>query len=253
MSWADFEVLPRKPGWKYEYWDGHVRLSPRHITAIASLELKPCPVQAVARLRPVTTEDTAKLVVAYVASFRDSVEYCDDTPAQVEAAARENLTGFFAGARGLPLPASRVAIGGARDERAGDVAGAALIVAGTDGIPHLDLLFVVPRWQRRGLATALVAAAGNELHRTGATVLRSRYHLGNEASRTWHRRVGVVEEPDLTLAQVHLRSAEHELWRREKIGDLGAHERARLIAERDRWRTAAEQLANVAGRRSGRP
>jgi GNAT superfamily N-acetyltransferase len=144
----------------------------------------------------VAEPDEETLVDAYVAAFEDSAEYCDAPLEEVWRSARENIRAFYAGDRGEALPSSCQAV----DETAGKptevVAGAALVTRAKDGCPLLDILFVRPRWQRRGLATALVSWSLARLLAQGETTLRSRYHLANEPSRAWHHRFGFTLEPD---------------------------------------------------------
>jgi RimJ/RimL family protein N-acetyltransferase len=121
------------------------------------------------------------------------------------------------------------------------LAGAAMVTSTENG-PLLYLLFVAPEWQRRGLATAMVSAAINELYELGEKTLTSRYHIGNEESMAWHQRFGFVEEPDLRRAQLYLQQSKVELWRREKIGSLNAEERAKLTADVATWKAEVERL-----------
>jgi len=246
MTFEEYELLPMEPGWKCEYWDGQAHLAPRYQSALTAIEIKPRPVSSPGQLRPVTQDDEAQLLPAYLAAFSDTIEYCDYEPEQIEALARQALHGFFAGDRGQPLMASRLAVAPPSAAGSKSIAGAALIVIKDDETPMLDLLFVAPDRQRRGLATALVSAAVNELHQLGEKRLMSRYHVGNDQSRAWHQQFGFVEEPDLMLARLYLAVASHELWRREKIGDLTLSEREALLSERERWRAQVDELEKVA-------
>jgi hypothetical protein len=76
--------------------------------------------------------------------------------------------------------------------------------------------------------------------------LISRYHVGNEPSRDWHRRFGFVEEPDLMLDRLYSAVARHELWRREKMGNLTPSEHEALLSERARWQSQVDELEKVA-------
>jgi GNAT superfamily N-acetyltransferase len=129
----------------------------------------------------------------------------------------------------------------ALDER-GEIAGAALLLGGPDVPPLLDMLFVAPSLQGRGVATAMAAAACAVLQDTGASVLDSRFVQGNDASEAWHRRFGFVELPDLTLARDRYRGAQHERWRRGKLGDLDTAEREALDGEVERLRRHVVEL-----------
>lgn len=239
MTWDEFEALPRRPGWKHEYVDGTAYITPGHTIVTVSLPLAPREVAAPCALRPVEETDAPALIALFEEAFTETVEYCDWRPAQIRDSARECIEGFFRGRRGKPPhPGSRIG------DDADGPAGAALISATPDG-PLLDVLFIRPAWQRRGLGTALVASAVSALHAAGETKLFSRCHLGNEASVAWHRRFGFVEEPDLTLTEMRLRLARHELHRRQKPGGLSAEERSALEAECARLKKQVATLEEV--------
>ena len=114
----------------------------------------------------------------------------------------------------------------------------------------LDLLFVIPSYRKRGLATALVQAAITDLHSIGKTILVTRYHLGNASSRAWHARFGFVEEPDLILARLYLASTQQEYLRGRRLGELNETEQHRLLAKCEQLREQVESL-ETAGRKDG--
>ena len=246
MTWEAFELMARKPGWKYEYWDGQAHISPRHQVVTVTVTVQPRPVSAPCRLRPVAPDDESQLVAAYIAAFSDTIEYCDWDPAQMKSSAHTNIRNFFAGKRGQPHPASHVAVSSQAAAAGEQIVAAALIINNDGKPPLLDMLFVAPAWQRQGLATALVTAALNALHSIGVAALASSYMLGNAESQAWHQQFGFVEEPDLFLAQAYYRQSEHELWRRETIGDLTDAERDLLSAEVERWQRQVEALQAIA-------
>lgn len=156
--------------------------------------------------------------------------------AAIQSAAEETLAGYFAGKRGKPLPASQVAL----DQTT--IIGAAFIVEKKDGQPFLDLLFVVPQWHRKGVATTLVATAINELATAGYHTFTSRFWLGNAESRAWHHRFGFVDEPNQFLAGAYYRHAQYELERDKILGHLTPAERDTLVAERTYWKHERERL-----------
>ena len=198
MSWEAFELLPASPGWKHEYWEGAAHITPRSRFALMRLALERRDPGAALPLRALADADEAGLVSAYFDAFADTVEYCDWEADAIRRSARENIEAFCGGGRGDRLAASCLAIDPAVEDPAEGVAGAALLTRPGDGSPLLDMLLVRPRWQRRGLATALLSWSLGELHLQGDTILRSRYHLANEASRAWHRKLGFAQEPDLS-------------------------------------------------------
>ena len=119
-------------------------------------------------------------------------------------------------------------------------------VAQDEGWALLDMIFVAPGWQRHGVAGALTAAALTTLHELGGyRTLVSRYHLGNAASRAWHQRFGFVDEPDLRLAQLHLRAAIHELHRLRELGERTPLTERQLIRERTRRQGEVKRLETL--------
>jgi GNAT superfamily N-acetyltransferase len=241
MTIDEFHLMPRKLGWKYEYWDGQAHTTPSHSGVVTtSMPVQPRPVQWSCTIRALVEADLAGLYTPYVAAFADSMDYCDWKLADIKLAAEQTLAGYFAGRRGQPLPASQVALDGTA------MIGAALIVQKKNGQPFLDLLFVAPQWHRKGVATALVATALNHLAAAGYRTLTSRFVLGNEESRAWHHSFGFVDEPDQFLAGAYYRHAHHELQRRTTLGTLTPAERDALVAEREHWKKEVKRLEALA-------
>lgn len=231
MTIEEFETMPHRLGWKHEYWDGMARLSPSH-TAIATVKMTiaqrtivdpPC------EIRPLNEDDTARLHPAYVAAFHDTIDYCNRSLASVKVAAVENLQNYFTEKRGKRLDASRIAIYRKR------VVGAALIVEKKDGQPFLYLLFVVPKWQRKGVANALMSEVMNVLYAAGYTTLTSRYMLGNDESRAWHERFGFVLKPDIFVAGHYYRHAAQEYERHKLRADLPQDQLDLLEKRQEAW------------------
>jgi GNAT superfamily N-acetyltransferase len=195
ISFEEFRLLPRDPGWRYEYFGEMAHITPRQRLVTVRVEVGSRPLAAPLVLRRVAPSDQEELVVAYVAAFADSADYCDVPADETSLSARKNIQAFHAGDRGEVLPASCVAVDEAATDGVDVLAGAALVTRAKDGGPLLDMLFVRPRWHRHGLATALVSWSLRELLAGGEATLRSRYLLANEASRAWHQRFGFTVEP----------------------------------------------------------
>lgn len=246
MPVEEFELLPMKLGWKYEYWDGQAHISPRGQVVIATVKTQPASALSPHTIRPVTASDEPQLVVAYIEAFADSFDFCDWKLSQIMEAAKDDLRKILSGQRGHLLAASCVATAPPSETAAETIIGAALVTGSDRQPPLLDILFVVPQWQRKGIATALVSTVSHELHHAKVETLESRYFLGNEESQAWHRKFGFTEEADLMLARLYCHHAKRELWRQEKIGGLldGAYDR--LVAERDRWNARVEELEALA-------
>jgi GNAT superfamily N-acetyltransferase len=240
MTLEEFERLPQKPGWKFEYFDGVAHITPSHQIAVVTMEVTPRSAEHSCLLRAVTPEDQSALIPLFVDCFGSTIEYCDWDPDAILDSAAEAIRSFFAGRRGMPLPASRAAV------CANELAGAALVVDGGGSRAILDMLFVSSRWQRQGLAAALVAASMNHLHGAGIQTLSSAYMSGNEPSQAWHRAFGFVEEPDILMARTSLRQARHELERRKRLGALTEPEQIHLEQECDRLSQLVDRLEAIA-------
>ncbi len=237
MTIDAFHVMPRKLGWKHEYWNGQAHITPSHSGVVtATMPVQPRLVAPSCPVRSVVEGDMPGLYTAYVTAFEDTIDYCDWSLTAIQRAAEETLTGYFAGNRGKPLLASQVAA----DQS--EIIGAAFIGEKKDGQPFLDLLFVVPQWHRKGVATTLVGTAVNQLAAAGYHTLTSRFWLGNEESRTWHHRFGFVDEPNQFLAGAYYHHAQYELERDEILGHLTPAERDALTAEQAYWKHERERL-----------
>jgi GNAT superfamily N-acetyltransferase len=203
MTWEAFELMPRKLGWKHEYWDGQAHISPSWQSVMVTCSVQPRPVQAACTIRPVAASDESHLITAYIEAFRDTFDFCDWELDKIRTAARDDIRKLLSGQRRPLLTASRVAGETRAEAGATKLIGAALITEGGEEPPLLDILFVVPHWCGKGIATALVSAACNELQATRVKTLDSRYLLGNEESRAWHQKFGFTEKPDLLLARTY--------------------------------------------------
>lgn len=232
--------MPWRFGWKHEYWDGHAHLTPRqdHVHVRFSGEVPSAELPRGLSMRPVSSDDAPALIEAFIETFEDGVEFCDWTEEMIHGHARTNITEYFAGRRGEPMDASRLAIEG------GSIVGAVLFCR-RDEEPVLDLLMVRPGFRRRGIARSLVGAAVEKLReRGGGENLRSAYHAANVESTEWHRAFGFEEERDLSLAKMRRMFYIHEASRFPEESE----EHARLEALREKWSRRVEELEEVADR-----
>ena len=242
MTPDEFHALPRRPGWKHEYWGGKAYIQPRPSVALACapIVMRPVSVPAGFRLRPATLADAPLLIHAFFDAFRDSIDYWGYPLPRIRTESRESIETCFAGRRGAFHPASCVAVA----PTGRSLAGAALVVEDADG-PNLDLLFVRPRRQHLGLGIALVQSAMNALHEAGRPLFYGGYNVANEASAALHRRLGFEDLPDLLNAQDEAACARHELRRREQGGDLTGVERQELEGAAAHWESVHKELLAV--------
>jgi GNAT superfamily N-acetyltransferase len=214
MSWAAFERLPHRLGWKHEYWDGMARLRPGWTHVTFELDLAAREPSRQRGIRPVMPTDSPALRRPFLEAFALAPEYVGYPMAKFRAAAERYLAGYFGHVRGEPSPASVVAVVG------GEIIGAALVKERAKG-PLLDCIFVRPDHSQKGWATALAAHAVSGLTRRGGTVLYSSAMLANSISMSWHVRFGFRELPSLWVAQAR---AAHYAIERERLERLGRPE-----------------------------
>lgn len=215
MSLDDYHALVFDPGWKQEYMDGHLYLSPRHVRALSKVQIEKREVSLPYLLRAVTPEDREALIALYGKAFLDTVHYFHLEHEDVIKHARHDLDIYLSGQRGAPLlTASRVALS------QNQIIGAALVNEGHTKGPLLYLLFVAPAFQQQGLARAMGQSAMNALRDDGHRYLRSQYDLGNHESRAWHENMGFIAEPDWQVYRLLAREADSLLRHHEQRADL---------------------------------
>lgn len=241
--------MPWRFGWKHEYCDAQAYLTPRHNHVAVRTRVAPRRVVLApgVALRPVSIDDAEALIESFIDTFEDGVEFCDWEIERTHAHARHNIIDYFAGRRGAPHAASRLAAHThAQGEADNRVLAAALFTRKPDA-PVLDLLMVRLHFRRRGIAGALVGAAMNDFFEQGETLLRSAHEIANEESAGWHRAFGFTEEPDLTLARLRREFYRHEMHRREHV-QAEADAYARMKAEYEMWRVRADELEEICDR-----
>jgi hypothetical protein len=243
MSWAAFDRLPRRLGWKHEYIDGTAYLRPSWQYVRYTLDLAPRDPGRQLGVRPVTPQDELALRQPFLEAFALAPEYVGYPMAKFREAAAKYLAGYFGDVRGIASPVSVMA------EVRGAIVGAALVKDRPEG-PLLDCIFVRPGHGRKGWATALAAHAVNGLIRRGAALLRSGALLANGASLAWHARFGFREVPNVWVAGARWRYYSYELERHDRLGDLSPAERADLDAEVRFWAAESNRLEQQSRRAS---
>jgi GNAT superfamily N-acetyltransferase len=212
MSVTDYHVMPRQPGWKYEYFDGQCHVTPSHTIVTGRLELhEPNRNPDNLQIAPIAPEMIDELLEVAFDAFHDTIEYCDWEPHKIRKSLRDELERLFAGTKKQLLNASFAALNGER------VIGAALSVQSPIG-PELSLFFVTQDWQRRGVGHALLNAMIERLHSDGARDLHVLWAAGNPASDAFYRKQGFEVLPDLFHAN-HMRNVTHaNLAHAEHVG-----------------------------------
>ncbi|ABW31603.1 GNAT family N-acetyltransferase [Acaryochloris marina] len=237
MSWEEYELMPWRLGWKHEYFNGMAYLTPRQQSVLTVIEVAPRndTLQSI-KIRPVVPTDATELKHLFFEVFHDSVEYCNYEEQNIQESAQSCIDNYFGAVKGEPSKVSCVAT-----STEGELIGTALVIEQPERHPYLRLLGISPSWQRRGVATNLMATILNQLVNTSFTQLESRYFLANEASRNWHHQFGFQDQLDLFVARLFYRHAQHELWRQEKLGQLSKIDLARLASEVEYWQAEVDR------------
>jgi GNAT superfamily N-acetyltransferase len=246
MSVEEFHLMEHPFGWKTEYFSGKAHLTPREHHVRTQLTLIPQAIVASDRIVPVDPSLQVQMIAAFFEAFEDSVEFCDWSLQDIRNHAVKNIKNYFQGVRGKPHPASRMAV----EPDSQQIIGLALFAEKKTGQMkettqseehvELDLLLVQPSYQRKGIATQMVASAIDSLYAEGVKDLRSGYHICNDLSRDWHRSLGFEEIPDYFYCRLKAAWYRDRIWRLEKLGAVEQLEE--LITEKDRWERLGKDL-----------
>ncbi len=225
LSWDDFLRIPRHPDFKYEYFQGRAFLTPRPKSLHAVRALEPCDGPDLLHgpnsvlLEDPLPDSWEGLTPLFSAAFERTQPFASFDDENRRRAGLALLDSCRRGGDGPVIwPACRVA----REEVSGDAVGALLVTLYPDldpeetwniaswreppppdavervlGRPHLTWIFVAPAYAGRGLGSAMLAQAMNELHELGFSDLLSSFAAGNARSILWHWRNGfrLLESP----------------------------------------------------------
>ncbi len=228
MTVEEYHLMEQPFGYKVEYWDDHAVITPRENHVTTQLAVVARGVPSICRLVALDTSRQPEMAETFFDSFHDTVEFCDWNESHIREFADRSISDYFAGKRGVPHPASVMAL--AQD---GSIIGLALLLTDEAGEVCLDLLYVVPAYQRQKIATCMVATAVNHLAVLGVETLISAYHICNESSRNWHHRFDFVDVYDQMYIRLKYAWYRNEVWRRDKLGLVDGLDA--LKAERAFW------------------
>ena len=189
MSIAEFEAMPRQLSWDYAYEDGMAHITPREGSVVEAVLAftEPIPENGPSlTLRPLDpSRDEQALLDLYFIAFHDVFEFCDWPLEEILQQAADDIAKVLKNFH--PLATSIV-----EDTESGAMIGAMLIDEDGSALRHL---MIDPEWQRQGVATAMLHHVTSTLLEK-KTSLRSRYAIGNEPSREWHKRMGFAPIKD---------------------------------------------------------
>jgi RimJ/RimL family protein N-acetyltransferase len=249
MSLEEYECIPHRPGWKHEYWDGRLRLSPNHRVSVYSRTTTDAPALNGTNLetRFLFDLEPKAFSSAFTVSFANTMDFVDQSSVKVRAFAKKFWDQLGLGARDAVHPASLAFISPGRKPR---VLSLLIFVERDPGEVLLDCVFTRPEWQGDGLATALLALALPKLFETGTHTIWSGVFDGNLESRAWHERNGFSLATDLmqTTSMVHrLCQEQHRLEiLGRSIGEVSVRlEAMRVLEEQLEARADAEGFGAV--------
>lgn len=240
MSIEEFELMSHPFGWKAEYYNGQAHFSPRENHVYTKLILEQREIDESVKIIPVDQVFQKQIVEVFFETFLDSVEFCNWSTESIRNQVTKNISNYFQGVRGDPLPVSMMAL----EPNTNQVIGIALFVQKEAGDIELDLLFVKPTHQRRGIATQMVTKAANILYKDGVRELRCAHHICNEQSCDWQRKYGFEIILDQFYCRLKYSFYRHEVWRQEKMASGEAIDQSNssvnknlelLRQARDRW------------------
>ncbi|MBO0614551.1 MAG: hypothetical protein RL122_2447 [Pseudomonadota bacterium] len=236
MTVEEYHLMEQPFGYKVEYWDDHAVITPRENHVVTQLRVVARVVSPVCRLVALDPSRQQEMAETFFDAFHDTVEFCDWNESHVREFAAHSISGYFAGKRGVPYPASVMAL--AED---GSIIGLTLLLTDEAGEVCLDLLCVVPAYQRQKIATSMVASVVNHLAVMGVETLSSAYHICNDSSRHWHHLFGFVDVYDQMYIRLKYAWYRNEVWRRDKLGLVDGLDA--LKAERDFWLAQLDESA----------
>ncbi len=242
MTWEEYFVYPRKLGWKYEYFDGAIHLSPAwtavatfglSISALLNREHYSCtPGKPAAYIRSLEPLDQDALLALFCECFANAIEYAGSGPSDLVWYAHKTLDRFFNQPSTRYVNGCRVAV------LKGRIVGCS-ILAETEHGATLQPIFVSPIVQRQGIATSLLVGSTKYLAENGIAELRSQCNVGNEASIAWHAHCLFSEIPSHFLAGHRANIYRQEAERQERL-QLPTAQATRVLAEH--WANIRDEL-----------
>lgn len=217
MGFEEYERIPHRPGWKHEYWDGRLRLSPNHRVSVYSRTTSDSPATNGTNLetRYLLDLEPKMFTSAFTVSFANTIDFVDQSSLKVRAFAKKFWDQLGTGARGTVHPSSMAFVSPGRKPR---VLSLLIFVERDPGEALLDCVFTRPEWQGEGLARELLALALPKLLETGFHTVWSGAFEGNLESQAWHERIGFTLATDLMQTTSMVHRLRHERHRLEILG-----------------------------------
>jgi hypothetical protein len=117
MSIEEFELTSHPFGWKAEYYNGQAHFSPRENHVYTKLTLEQREINESWKIVPVGQIFQEQIIAAFFETFLDSVEFCSWPTASIRTHIEKNISNYFQGVRGNPLPVSVMALEPGTDDQ----------------------------------------------------------------------------------------------------------------------------------------
>ncbi|MEZ6122313.1 MAG: GNAT family N-acetyltransferase [Planctomycetaceae bacterium] len=199
ISQEDFRRLPQHPGYRYDYFNGTVVITPASSEHHAVLQLDSVQSDHVRNrnpieltIQPLTSAGFDELADLFAASAGSLPAFHGLSGDQLRQASENRLRRTLSGGDGqLLVNAGFVAV----DDGNEQLLGAVMITSEWEpGVPahrpHLTWIFVSPTALRRGIATTLLSSSIQSLKKDGHSMLLSTFDSGNVPSLLWHWKNG---------------------------------------------------------------
>lgn len=203
VSGDSFQSLSRPPGWKYECWDGRLRIEPdwRYQVARWTQTLRrPAGRLTNVSIHPPAARDLDDLANVADISFENGPDFFRWPLDKRRASLRQSVEDALTLEPDWVLSAHQVAW-----DRSG-VAVGLLLVREVEGGVTLETVGVRPGRRRAGLAAEMFRSAARAL--PVGTEVRSAWLVANRESAAWHQRVGFETIPTSVSARSALRAAQ---------------------------------------------
>lgn len=228
MSYDEFKTIERSLGWKTEYWDGYARLTPRCMGVKTRLSFES--ISKLAHTVPKeltfvtpTAKHTQQMIDGYIDAFINSVEFCGWPINSIFEEAHRDISLYFEGERGKPLSASVIAL----EPETQRVIATALITEKKEQGACLELLYIRPSHQRKGIGTNIVYRSVHTLIQQGYLQLTSQYHICNHHSRQFYHKLGFQDVCDRYYLRTYVAWLGNEIYRRENLKMIDGIEKMR--------------------------
>ena len=238
IDWSEYLKLPRHPAYKFEYWSGHLQMSPRWTSFNLALDLKPHGEQGlfegqdVARVRPVRATDWDALPYLYADAFQRTPPFETTSDEGMYRQGRKDLRAIRPRVEDPKVAGATVVADGLES---GELVGAFLVTMSTvwgeaprgpdsPAWPTLSWAMVTPPCANKGVGMGLLAAACRALWDLGHRELRVSVHPANVNAVAFYWRCGFRLLPTMASSDRRRRMS----W--EEDGEERAKEEARADA-----------------------